>query len=183
MGSYIVTVPLIIREIYHGSSSAIAIASMLNASGLILSILLLLGLAKIKRPGRAMIMGAGGGAIVLFFAGFGAGFPYFCALLFVWGAFGGNVMTMSRTVMQEAAPQDQRGRVMAFFSFSFMGSGPIGALLAGIACEWLGPSFTIMLASLIMMALALLFAFKSVLWNVVGSSDKLVLNVSSHRFI
>ena len=183
MGSYIVTVPLIIREIYHGSSSEIAFVSMMNSCGLIMTILFLLGFKRIKRPGRAMIIGSGAGSVALFFAGFGLDFMFFCVLLFLWGACGGVGMSMSRTVMQEAAPEDQRGRVMAFYSFSFMGSGPIGALLAGVTSDWLGPSITIMLACILMMTLSLLLAFKSELWNVIGSRSEQVLSSASQRFI
>ena len=34
-------------------------------------------------------------------------------------------------IMQEQAPDALRGRVMSFYSFSFMGAGPVGALFSG----------------------------------------------------
>ena len=39
--------------------------------------------------------------------------------------------------MQEQAPANQRGRVMSFHSLSFMGAGPVGALLCGYLVELL----------------------------------------------
>ena len=71
------------------------------------------------------------GAVMLGIAGLGFDFPVFAGCIFLWGGCGGVAMSMARTIMQEQAPYDQRGRVMAFFSFSIMGAGPFGALLAG----------------------------------------------------
>jgi MFS family permease len=44
-------------------------------------------------------------------------------------------MTMGRSIMQEQAPEEQRGRIMAFFSLSFMGAGLFGSLLNGYLVE------------------------------------------------
>jgi MFS family permease len=44
-------------------------------------------------------------------------------------------MIMSRSIMQEQAPAEQRGRIMAFFSLSFMGAGLVGSLLNGYLVE------------------------------------------------
>ena len=78
---------------------------------------------------------------------------------------GGIAMTMARTVMQEMAPVDQRARIMAFFSFSFMGAGPIGALLSGYLVTWFGPSTALMISSLAMLAVVLIVTLISRLWG------------------
>ena len=44
-------------------------------------------------------------------------------------------MIMSRSIMQEQAPAEQRARIMAFFSLSFMGAGLIGSLMNGYLVE------------------------------------------------
>ena len=85
--------------------------------------------------------------------------------IYLWGACGGVAMSMSRTIMQEAAPENQRGRVMAFFSFSFMGAGPLGALLSGYVVGWIGAPITLIAASAALMVVIVPVALTSSLWN------------------
>jgi MFS family permease len=140
MGSYVVTIPLLIRELYQGSSVELAWVNGANSLGLVLTIFYLMRLGDIHRQGRALLVAQGIGAIALTTGGLGLGFYTLIGSVFLWGMCGGIAMTMARTVMQEMAPVDQRARIMAFFSFSFMGAGPIGALLSGYLVTWFGPS-------------------------------------------
>jgi MFS family permease len=79
--------------------------------------------------------------------------------------FGGIAMTMSRTIMQQQAPIDQRARMMGFYSFSFMGSGPIGALLSGIMVEYFGPQTAIIISCAGMLCVVLIVSSRSSLWH------------------
>ena len=139
MGAYIVTIPVAVRDIYGGSAADLAMLNAANAFGLALTSFLLTRVGHIRRPRRALLLAQALGAVALGAAGFGFDFPVFAACIFLWGGCGGIAMSMARTIMQEQAPYDQRGRVMAFFSFSLMGAGPFGALLAGTMAEWWGP--------------------------------------------
>jgi len=165
MGSYIVTIPLHIREIYDGTSADLAIVNGLNSLGLVLVIFTLLKRGDIKRQGRALLIAHGLGAVFLGFASTVSQFPLFGLFLFCWGACGGVAMSMSRTVMQELAPEDQRGRVMGFFSFSFMGAGPVGALGLGFLVEQFGSSVTIAIAGIAMFAIAVFMSVWTPLWK------------------
>ena len=65
------------------------------------------------RSKGALIISQWFGSLVLVVAGFKFGFEVLVLNLFVWGMCGGVAMTMSRTIMQEHAPADQRARMMA----------------------------------------------------------------------
>lgn len=52
-------------------------------------------------------------------------------LLAMSGFAASNTTAMANTIVQTTAPDDLRGRVMAVYSTVFMGSVPIGAILAG----------------------------------------------------
>ena len=147
MGSYIVTIPVAVRDIYDGSAADLAMLNAANAFGLALTSFLLMRAGHIRRPRRALLLAQALGAVALGIAGFGFEFPVFAACIFLWGGCGGIAMSMARTIMQEQAPYDQRGRVMAFFSFSLMGAGPFGALLAGTLAEWWGPGRALIAAA------------------------------------
>ena len=77
-------------------------------------------------------------------------------------------MTMSRTIMQETAPDGQRGRMMAFFAFSFMGSGPVGAIFSGFLVDWVGPGNALVIAAGIMMSVTMFLWVTTVLWRLDG---------------
>ena len=165
MGSYIVTVPLLIREVYSGSSTELSLINAANSLGLFLTIVVLLRVGDIKRQGRALLVAQGIGALVLSAAAIQVSFITLMAILFVWGMCGGIAMTMARTIMQEQSDEHQRGRMMGFYAFSFRGSGPIGALLSGYLVTWFGPSITLAIASLSMFVVVVLVGTRSNLWH------------------
>jgi len=165
MGSYIVTVPLLIREVYNGSSTELSLINAANSLGLFLTIVVLLRVGDIKRQGRALLIAQGFGALVLSLAAIQVSFITLMGILFVWGMCGGMAMTMARTIMQEQSDEHQRGRMMGFYAFSFMGSGPIGALLSGYLVAWFGPSASLAVASLCMLVVVVLVGTQSNLWH------------------
>ena len=165
MGSYIVTVPLLIREVYNGSSTELSLINAANSLGLFLTIVVLLRVGDIKRQGRALLIAQGFGALVLSLAAIQVSFITLMGILFVWGMCGGMAMTMARTIMQEQSDEHQRGRMMGFYAFSFMGSGPIGALLSGYLVAWFGPRTSLAIASLCMFVVVVLVGTQSNLWH------------------
>jgi len=166
MGSYIVTLPLLVREYYAGSAIDLAMMNAANSLGLVTTILFLIRFGDIARRGRALLLAQGIGAVMLGAIGIGVNFAALCALIFVWGMGGGIAMSMARTIMQEEAPANQRSRVMSFYSFAFMGSGPIGAFLNGYLAQWIGPRGALALASAVMFTVIALIAVRSQLWHV-----------------
>ena len=178
MGTYIVTIPILIREIFDGASADLSVINMVNAFGLVLVIFGIMRLGGFQRQGRALLISHGLGALVLGVGGFDLQFWTFAVVIGSWGACGGVAVSMSRTIMQEHAPEDQRGRIMGFFSFSFMGAGPIGAILWGLVVESFGPQFAIVCASVAMFSVAMLGRFFSELWEL--NSNELQLRGSAN---
>ena len=165
MGSYIVGVPLLVREVFAGSATELGWANAVNSIGLVSMILILLRKGDVRRQGRALILAQYGGALVLAVIALAPNFPAFLAAVFLWGLCGGAAMTMARTIMQEQAPEDQRGRVMGFHSFSFMGAGPLGALLNGFLAAKLGAASAIAVSAACMLAVMLMVGVRSSLWR------------------
>ena len=161
MGSYIVTIPLMVRDIYGGSAADLAMLNAANAFGLVLTSFLLTRVGYIRRQQPVLLVAHALGAVMLCMAGFGFDFPVFMACIFLWGGCGGVAMSMARTIMQEQAPYDQRGRVMAFFSFSIMGAGPFGALLAGALAERWGSDKALMAGACAMLLVIAVLALAS----------------------
>ena len=165
MSTYMVTVPLLLREVYGGGSSQLSWTNIANSSGLILMIVCLLRIGDLRRQGRALLVAHGIGALALASAALGAGFTSLLVSVSVWGFCGGLAVTSSRSIMQELAPSDQRSRTMAFYSLSFMGAGPVGALFSGYMSKWLGPEMALLCSASTMMVVVIAVAIWSSLWQ------------------
>jgi MFS family permease len=172
MGSYIVTMPLLIREVFEGSARDLAFMNACNSLGLVATIVLLLRLGDVHRQGRALLLSQALGALVLGVAAFAGAYPLFLLALFFWGICGGVAMTMSRTIMQEQAPEAQRGRVMSFYSFSFMGAGPIGAVFNGFLVNQIGPQMALLTSAMLMLLVMLVVGVVSGLWRLQGTQPE-----------
>ena len=147
MGSYIVAVPLLVREVYHGSSADLGFVNAANSLGLLTTVLWLMRFGEVRRRFRALLLSQAVGVCVLALVGSGRSFLLTLGLIYVWGMCGGLAMSMARTIMQEDAPPGQAGRVMAFFSFSLLGAGPIGAFASGLLVKWVGPERALVAAA------------------------------------
>lgn len=101
---------------------------------------------------RASVLGLGG-TIPAAAAAFGAALAALAfapsqaaamALLAVVGA--GLVLqyASSNTILQSIVDDDKRGRVMSFFSMTFLGASPVGGLLAGAAADRYGVQVTLL---------------------------------------
>jgi len=165
MGSYVVTLPLLIREVHDGTSVDLGWLNAANSLGLVSTILMLMRFGDIRRQGRAVLVTQMVGALALGSVGLGVSFPMTLVCVFLWGMCGGITMSQSRAIMQEQAPPEQRGRVMAFYSFTFMGAGPIGALVNGYIVDWVGPESALLVANVTMFSLMVAVAWKSSLWQ------------------
>lgn len=164
MATYIVTIPLLLREFYGGTSTQLATLNTANALGLVLMIFCMLRFGDIHRQGRALILSSVFGAIVMSTMGLNLGFPALVVSIFLWGMCAGMGMTMSRTIMQEQAPPGQRARIMSFFSISFMGTGPIGALFNGYMVQWVGAATAIFFSCGALLVAVTIMVLKSDLW-------------------
>ncbi|MFW6093868.1 MAG: MFS transporter [Pseudomonadota bacterium] len=168
MGTYIVTMPLLVREVYHGSAMDLSLMNAANSLGLVTTIVVLLRFGDVYRQGRALLVAQAVGAMVLGLVALAPAFELYLAAIYCWGICGGAAMAMSRTIMQEQAPDAQRSRVMSFYSFSFLGAGPVGAVLNGYLVDVLGPQTAVLISAGGMFTIMLVVATRSSLWRLTG---------------
>ncbi len=67
-------------------------------------------------------------------------------------------MASSNTVLQTIVEEDKRGRVMSLYTMAFLGTAPLGSLLAGWLAEVIGPQNMVRLGGACCAAGSLLFA-------------------------
>ena len=64
----------------------------------------------------------------------------------------------SNTVLQTIVEEDKRGRLMSFYTLTFVGTAPLGSLLSGLLADRIGTSATILLCGLASISGSLVFA-------------------------
>jgi MFS family permease len=164
-GTYVVLIPLTVRDVYHGGASGIAFAFMLNMIGTIAATLLLLARGGLTRPGRAVVLALAIGSAVLLPLYWGVSIEVFYLIIFAWGAGGGIVMSMSRTIVQEAAPPAFRARVMSVYSLGMMGGMPIGSVATGYIVNAVGAQNAALVPVIGMAIVVAAVAARSDLWR------------------
>ena len=81
------------------------------------------------------------------------------SLLVLPVAGAGFMTTLAATnpIVQTIVPEHLRGRVMSFYTMAFLGTAPIGSLIAGFAAQRLGVSNTIAIGGVACLAGGLWF--------------------------
>jgi len=140
LGSFFVLIPLLIRDYYGGGAAQIGLVNMCFMVGTLFMVWVLLRRGGIRRQGRAyMLANVWGAAFALAIISMGVSFPIMMLVLAIWGAAAGIGMSMSRTILQQYAPESHRARVFAVYQLCFMAGGPIGSLMMGFLIAHFGP--------------------------------------------
>jgi MFS family permease len=69
-------------------------------------------------------------------------------------------MAASNTILQTIVEEDKRGRVMSFYTMAFMGTAPLGSLLAGGLASVIGTPWTLLISGLVCLCGAAVFALR-----------------------
>jgi MFS family permease len=70
------------------------------------------------------------------------------------------LMAATNTILQTIVDDDKRGRVMSFYSMAFMGTIPLGSLLAGLLVQFIGAPLTVISGGLCCIIGAAVFSTK-----------------------
>lgn len=141
-GSFLVLIPLIIRESYGGGYPEIASLMVAFWVGALVANVALVRFGQIERPGRALILAQS--VTVLATGAFFFHLPFWSlyVLVFCWGLGAGIAISLSRSVVQEQAPPDKLARVMSVYQLGLFGGMPAGAVLMGVVVGQLGPNLS-----------------------------------------
>lgn len=155
---YTVLMPIFATEILHGGAHTLGFLVSAVGVGALCGALFLASRRTVVGLGRVIV-----GAVLAF----GLGLVTFAsvrsqalavAVLAVTG-FGMMVhMASTNTILQTIVEDDKRGRVMSLFAVSFMGTTPIGNLVAGALAGRIGATWTVALGGLGCLAGVAVFA-------------------------
>jgi len=141
---YISMMPVFARDVLHrGATGYGALTSSIGIGAVIGALGVALASSRIRRRGRLMLVGGTVFGILLILFSTSRSLALSMLLL----AFAGCAMivnnSLTNTLLQTAAPDHLRGRIMGFYSFVFVGMAPFGAFLFGLVAEHIGAPSTI----------------------------------------
>jgi MFS family permease len=165
VGAFIVLLPVLVRDAYGGGSAELSLVNMCFWGGTIVATMTQVRLGAMRRAGRAMMLALAGGAVVLAVISVPGPLYGLTLLCFAWGVGAGVVMTQGRTIVQLAARNSHRARILALFQLGFMGGAPIGALAMGYLAGLVGPRPAAVYPAGAMILVLLFLLFRSGLWR------------------
>jgi MFS family permease len=165
IGSFLVVLPIINRDVYGLGADGIRNMFITFWFGAFVSSVALSRFRGVKRPGRVLLIAQLLGSLCILFLVRQVPYPLFLTVVFVWGLAAGVSITLSRTIVQEAAPPAQLARVLSIYQLGFMGGAPIGAALMGFIAATFGAAVTPLVPALGMTVIIVWLAFGSPLWR------------------
>ena len=166
IGTYLVLLPLIIRDVYHGGAADLSLAFGANMTGTLVVIALLMRRGGVVRQGRAFMLALLFGSLMLALLYLRPPYWAFFLLSFVWGLGGGLTMTMGRSIVQESSPPELSARLLSIYAFAMSAGMPIGSVAIGYAAASWGTLNAALLPAIGMALTVLLVQITSNCWNV-----------------
>jgi len=151
---YFTLVPIYARDIFHLGETGLALMMGTAGGGAFLGALLVAYLGDFQRKGWFVLFGA-----IMFglcITGFALSNQLIFSLLFLFGLGFALVVSvaLTNTLLQKLVTDEMRGRVMSMFILSFMGTIPIGNIVAGSASTHFGPQHTLAVGGLVVTVVA-----------------------------
>ena len=140
---YLTLVPIFARDIFKLGETGLALMMGTAGAGAFFAALLLAYLGDFKRKGWSVLGGAISFGVCLI--GFALSTNLNISLILLFGV-GFSIVTsvaVTNTLLQKLVTDQMRGRVMSMFILSFIGTMPIGNLIAGVASSRFGAPVTL----------------------------------------
>ena len=158
---YLTLVPIYARDIFHLGETGLAWMMGTAGAGAFCGALLLAYLGDFKRKGWSVLGGAF--SFGVFVMAFALSTNLIFSLIFLFGV-GFSIVTsvaVTNTLLQKLVTDEMRGRVMSMFILSFIGTMPIGNIIAGTASNHFGVRYTLATGGLIIVVFVSIVALKN----------------------
>lgn len=151
---YFTLVPIYARNIFNLGETGLALMMGTSGLGAFIGALLVAYLGDFRRKGWLVL--GGSVAFGLFIASFALASTLWLSLVFLFGVGFSVVICVANinTLLQKLVTDQMRGRVMSMFILSFMGTMPIGNIVAGAASTEFGPQHTLAVGGIIVALVA-----------------------------
>jgi predicted MFS family arabinose efflux permease len=134
-GAFMTVFPFIVKRVYDGDALVLAFLMGVFYLGATAANFLMFRQMPFARPGRLFLLMQLTRIVVLFLLWIEPSWPLLVVATAAWGVNMGYTTTLARTIVQESAEADYRGRILSVFTLGMMGSAPLGAILLGWIIE------------------------------------------------
>ena len=155
---YNVLMPAIAASVLHGGPHTLGYLMTAVGVGALGGAFYLASRRSVLGLGRVMVTATGTFGVGLIAFSFSRVLWLSLLLLPFVGAGMMVVMASTNTILQTIVEDDMRGRVMSFYTMAFLGTAPLGSLLAGFAADHIGPTRTVTLGGVACALAAVVFA-------------------------
>jgi MFS family permease len=156
--SYTVLMPIYATGVLHGGAHTLGFLMAASGTGALTGALLLAA----RNTVRGMLK-----IIPVASVGFGMGLIVLAQARVQWISFGlmfivgyslMQHMAVSNTILQTISDEDKRGRVMSYYTMSFLGMAPFGSLFAGALAARIGVQRTFTFSGILCIIFGAIFA-------------------------
>jgi hypothetical protein len=137
-GAFMTVFPYIIKRVYDGDAFLLATMMAVFFAGAMLSNLFMFKVMPFKQPGRMFLLMQLSRMLILLLLWIQPDWWLLVLAIIGWGVNMGFTTTLARTIVQESAATEYRGRILSVFTLGMMGSAPIGAIVLGAVIERFG---------------------------------------------
>jgi MFS family permease len=157
---YTVLMPAIAATIMHGGPHTLGYLMTAVGVGALAGAFYLASRSSVLGLGRAIVVATITFGIALLAFSFSR--VLWLSLLILPFVGGGMMVEMAatNTIIQTIVDDEMRGRVMAFYTMAFLGTAPLGSLMAGYIASHIGPMNTIMIGGIACIIAGIMFGFR-----------------------
>lgn len=155
--AYATLLPVFVKSI-GGDANTLGYLSSASAVGSIIGTAILATRKSVLGLGKLALASSFIYASALFAFGFAHGLLFALPILAVLGATMMLQMGCCNTILQAVVDDDKRGRVMSLFTMAFMGTVPLGSLVAGAISTHFGFQNMLFACATYCMSVAIVFA-------------------------
>jgi MFS family permease len=155
---YQVLLPVFATDILHGDAHTLGVLTAASGVGAIIGALYMASRDSVLGLGRVLVLSTS--LFGLGLVGLSLARHDVVAMLALVVVSGGMMVltTASNTILQTIVDEEHRGRVMSFYTMAFMGTAPLGSLVAGGMAAHIGAPQTVRIGGVGCLLGALVFA-------------------------
>ncbi len=148
-GPYTVLMPIFARDILKGNANTLGFLFGAVGIGALIGAIYLASRKSVLGLGKWIAISSIVFALGLILFSFSQNF-ILSIILMLFTGFGMMIqMASTNTLLQTLVDDDKRGRVMSLYVMAFMGTAPIGSLIAGTLASKFGAQFTVLSGGII----------------------------------
>ena len=165
IGAFLVVLPIVNADIYQMNSGGLRNIFVIFWAGAFVSSVIMSTIKQVHRPGRLLTISFFVGAACIYVLVLKLPYLTFLSIVFIWGLCAGVSITMSRSIVQKAAPAHRLARVLSVYQLGFMGGAPLGAAGMGLLVDFTGPHLVALAPATGLLSLVVIMVLFTPLWR------------------